>query len=100
MIDADKLTNTELAAPMSKPATKPHFVLRNQVPINITMRARHGNLYSSCKLCDEQVSDIRARYKLGSVTQQTIADEYGISRVLVSQIVSGRRYGFRTRRGT
>ena len=45
MIDADKLTNIELAARMSKPVTKPHFVLRNQVPTNKTMRDRHGNLY-------------------------------------------------------
>lgn len=39
------------------------------------------------KLTEDEVRAIRARYKAGGVTQQTLADQYGVSQFVVSLIV-------------
>lgn len=45
---------------------------------------RHGN----AKLTWEQVAEIRARYAVGGITQQALADEYGSTQGDVSHILN------------
>lgn len=56
--------------------------------INQADKVRHGANGGPAKITREQAAEIRARRKRGSATQQQIADEYGISRSLVSLIES------------
>jgi DNA invertase Pin-like site-specific DNA recombinase len=39
------------------------------------------------KLTDAQVREIRSRYQLGGVSQQQLADEFGLSQVGVSKVI-------------
>jgi len=50
-----------------------------------------GERHYKAKLTDAQREEIKVRYAAGGVTQQELADEYGIGRPHVSFIVSGRR---------
>lgn len=52
-------------------------------------KVRHGSIGGPQKLTLEQVSSIREARAAGGVTQHDIADQYGISRSLVSMIESG-----------
>jgi hypothetical protein len=54
--------------------------------------AKPGQRHFGAKLTDIQAAAMRARYSHGGVTQQQIADEYGISRGNVSRIVNGVSY--------
>ena len=51
-------------------------------------RGRHGG----SKLDMERVREIRRRYADGDVTQEELADEYGIAQSNISRIVNWRRY--------
>lgn len=54
-----------------------------------------GEKHSFAKLTDAQVEEIRSRYAAGGIMQKTLAEEYGISRGHISQILSGQlRKGF------
>jgi protein gp37 len=55
-------------------------------------KVRHGSRGGPQKLTPDQVEAIRLQRKAG-LTQQAIADEFGISRSLVSMIESGRVWG-------
>jgi hypothetical protein len=46
-----------------------------------------GTKNGRAKLSDDQVRAIRLRYALGGVTQQALADEFGMSQPVVSQII-------------
>jgi len=46
----------------------------------------------SNKLTDEQVVEIRCRYFEGDVSQQSLSDEFGVSRQTISSIVRGETY--------
>lgn len=50
-----------------------------------------GESHSQCKLTNEQVSEIRAMYIPRQVTQQAIADKFGVSREHVRDILLGRK---------
>ena len=50
-------------------------------------RKAHGSACGMSKLTEEQVSEIRHRYAAGDVSQTKLAAEYGVSQVMVSQIV-------------
>ena len=77
---------------MTQTGKKPLFVLRDKVPANLTMVRRLGNLYSTAKITDDIARSIRERYASHTVTQQALADEYGIDRTTVSRIVTGSRW--------
>lgn len=51
-----------------------------------------GQRNGRAKFTQEQAEEIRSRYRAGGVSQQDLADEYGVSQFAVSQIVLGRRY--------
>jgi uncharacterized protein (DUF433 family) len=48
---------------------------------------RHGEAHHNSKLTEAIVRDIRERYAAGGVSQQALADEYGLTQVNVSTIV-------------
>lgn len=56
-------------------------------------RLKRGEDNPSSRLTADAVRDIRARYAAGGITQQALADEYGVSQVLVGVVV--RRKGWR-----
>lgn len=52
---------------------------------------RGGSLNVNSKLTDDQVREVRRRYRLGE-SQQAIADDYGVSQVAVSCIIRRKTY--------
>jgi len=55
------------------------------------LKNQNGERNPATKLSNKDTQDIRERYALGGVTQQVLADEYGISHQSVSKIVRGDR---------
>lgn len=56
------------------------------------IRADHkprGEHHGSAKLTEQQVAEIRRRYATMLVTQQTLADEFGVSRRHIGHIIKG-----------
>lgn len=49
----------------------------------------NGSRHGQSKLTESQVAEIRRRYASGKVHQRSIAQEFGVSRELISQIVRG-----------
>lgn len=56
--------------------------------VNQQDKVRHGSNGGPAKLTREQAAEIKVK-RLGGRTQQSIADEYGVSRSLISMIESG-----------
>lgn len=46
-------------------------------------------------LTDEQVDEIRRLYASGKTSQQALAEAYGVSQKMVSNIIRGESYGFK-----
>lgn len=57
-------------------------------------RAAIGETNGQSKITTDQVVEIRQRYAKGGVTQQELAEEYGVSRSGVSLVVNGRRWSW------
>jgi len=55
-------------------------------------RPHRGTLNSSAKLTDKQVYEIRARYKAGGIKQTELADEFGVTQPMISQIILGKAW--------
>lgn len=55
-------------------------------------RYQRGSDRPAAKLTDDQIVEIRETYARGGYTQKDLADEYGITQGLVSQIVNGKRW--------
>ena len=53
---------------------------------------RYGEESPAAKLTSEQVLEIRARHAAGGVIGATLADEYGVSRSLISLILRRKRW--------
>jgi hypothetical protein len=51
-----------------------------------------GERMGAAKITDAQARDIFNRYHAGGVTQQALADEYGLNQRTISKIASGRSY--------
>jgi transcriptional regulator with AAA-type ATPase domain len=47
-----------------------------------------GEKHPNCKLNDVQVLEIREKYSIGIYTQQNLADEYNISKTVISDIIN------------
>lgn len=56
--------------------------------------ANRGENSPGAKLTAAQVSEIRARYAAGGISQQALADEFGVRQPLVSRIISGKRRAY------
>jgi len=73
-----------------------HLFLGTKADNNADMRAkgRHakGEKVSGAKLTEIQVREIRQRYAAGGVSQQRLADEYGVNNSLICTIISRRRW--------
>lgn len=57
-------------------------IAKGQRAINV-----HGELHGMHKLTDAAIAEVRQRYAEGGVTQQVLADEYGVSQVHISWII-------------
>lgn len=51
-------------------------------------RQSKGERFSSSKLKSESVLEIRKRYSLGGITQQALADEYGVAISQINEVVN------------
>lgn len=51
-----------------------------------------GEQNGRAKLTQDQAEEIRCEYAKGARSQQSIADQYGISQYAVSQIIANKRY--------
>jgi len=65
---------------------------------NVDDRRRHGteNIGEQnprARLSDSDIRRIRRLYEAGSRTQQALADEYGVSRAQISNIINRKRWG-------
>jgi predicted transcriptional regulator len=75
-----------------------HLFLGTQVDNNADMVAKGrqvtvrqlGERNSMARLTDTQVREIRRRYIPGVVLQRHLAAEYGVTQMLISQIVLGK----------
>lgn len=56
-------------------------------------RVAKGERVGGCKLTIRQVGEIRSRYLAGGVTQQTLADEYGVKRETIGVLCRGDNWG-------
>lgn len=55
-------------------------------------RTARGERLTQAKLTDAAVRDIRRRYAAGGITQQVLADEYGIARSKISAVICRRTW--------
>jgi len=55
--------------------------------VSATNRSRRGDLHGTAKLSSEQVSEIRARYAAGGVSQKELAAAFGVTAINISKIV-------------
>ncbi|KKN69830.1 hypothetical protein LCGC14_0436540 [marine sediment metagenome] len=51
-----------------------------------------GELNGSAKLKQREVESIRSEYAAGGITQQALADKYGVAQSVVSDVVNGKRW--------
>ena len=63
------------------------------------MRQAKGEDQGKSKLTESQVLEICERYAEGGVTQAELADEYGMGRQAISDIATGKHWGWLTGRG-
>jgi len=54
-------------------------------------RQSRGEDHANAKLSDDEVREIRRRYATGSVSQEALGVEYGVSGVHIGNIVRGRQ---------
>jgi hypothetical protein len=66
--------------------------MRDMVARNRRKGVGRGEKNGRAKLTQEQANEIRAAYAGGARSQQSIADQYGISQFAVSQIIANKRY--------
>jgi hypothetical protein len=69
-----------------------HLFLGTQLE-NIDDMARKGRSPNR-RLTDEQIRTVRARYAAGGVSQQRLADEFGVHQTCISSIVRGAKWKY------
>lgn len=62
---------------------------REKVP---TSEQTQGSRHGKSKLTETDIIDIREAYENGSATQKELAQKYGVSQPLMSQIVNGKAW--------
>jgi hypothetical protein len=53
-------------------------------------RQQRGEQVWRAKLTDTQIIEIRARWNVGGIRQKELAEEYGVSRGTMSEVISGK----------
>lgn len=78
----------------SGPYTRPDRIARGERHGSRTKpeSTPRGEHHPSAKLTDEQVLAIRARWTHGGIQQKQLAAEYGVSRGVVSEVLSGKSW--------
>ena len=51
------------------------------------LRKMHGSANKNAKLTEDVVREIRRRYAQGGISQQALADEYGVSQSKISDAI-------------
>lgn len=59
----------------------------NQHANDTGLREQKGELNHMAKLTSKQVQEIRRKYKPWEYTQQRLAEEYGVTQTLISQVI-------------
>ncbi len=64
---------------------------------SLKLQTQEGRKFSdefnpSRKLTQEEVDEIRSRYKVGDVYQRELAEEYGVTRANISSIIRGKTW--------
>lgn len=52
----------------------------------------HGSDHARAKLSAQDVKGIRAQYKAGKISQEKLAERYGVAQTTIGRIVRGERY--------
>lgn len=55
-------------------------------------RNTKGSQFPQAKLTDDSVREMRKRYAAGGITQQRLADEYGVTNGIICEILSRKRW--------
>lgn len=79
------------------PCVRPEHLYLGNTQSNMDDREVHGHTVRgtaspNSRLTDDQVAEIRRRYAAGGVSQQKLADEYGVNQTTVSRVVSEKTY--------
>lgn len=53
---------------------------------------RSGEKHHLCKLSNEQITEIRRKYVPRIITQQSLADEYGVTQGMIGHIVNNKNW--------
>lgn len=67
---------------------------QNMIDMVAAERSTRGERTRHHKLTQEQVKEIRRRWELGRVSRQELAVVYGVSQTAISDVVTGRRWGW------
>lgn len=62
--------------------------IKSKLQIDITQNAAKGEKHYKSKLTQIQVDEIRTRYKEENITHQKLANEYGVARTTVTEIIN------------
>lgn len=68
----------------------PHAV--NGADMRAKGRSAAGIVHWNARFTDDQVRDIRRRYAAGGVTQQQLAEEFGVGRRAIGRVLDGSRW--------
>ena len=82
----------ELAARFGVSISLISGIVRGDSWAHLTVEKYPAGKYWRRRLTEDQVKNIRQRYALGGISQQALADQYGIARESVRDIIHGRRW--------
>ena len=72
---------------LSEPKRDQYLAKKREADASPVSRSTWGGHLGNAKLDAEKVSTIRTRYKSGDVTYQQLADEFGVARCTIGQII-------------
>lgn len=87
----------ELGPPRVKPSTLPPLDLRHrdrtgEAILSDTTTVSRGEHRYNARLTEENVRELRAVYAAGGVTQQALADRYGVSLMAINKVLNGKAW--------
>jgi hypothetical protein len=87
-VNPDHLFLSSQAGNMADKVSKGRQNKGDNHPSRLHPEARpRGEAVTTAKLTEQQVRDIRERYASGGINQYQLADEYGVTQVLISRII-------------
>lgn len=66
------------------------MAMKGRASDNSTRAYPRGERHPGAKVSDAVVDEVRRRYEMGGVSQQSLADEFGVSQGWVSQVLRGK----------